>query len=147
DPGDKVDLYISTLPTKAFQGLEVSRTSGSQDERTRTMRVEIDVPNPDGKLKDGMYGEVTIHLQEPPKDAFTVRSSCLHKRQDSKRKDHWWVYVVRKDKVARAAVRVGLDTGVEAEIIPLSGKELPRGTIVLQPDDEVIVDPGPFPDG
>jgi multidrug efflux pump subunit AcrA (membrane-fusion protein) len=111
------------------------------------MRVEIDVPNPDGKLRDGMYGEVVIHLQDPSPEAFTVPSSCLHKRQDRKGKDQWWVYVVRNDKVWRAAVTVGLDNGKQAEIFRVPAKGLPRGTVGLDPADMVVVDPGPFPDG
>ncbi len=38
----------------------VSRTSGALDERARTLRIEIDLPNSDGKLLPHMYAYVTL---------------------------------------------------------------------------------------
>lgn len=132
DQDDPVDLNIATLPGVVFPGLRIARTANSQEERTRTMRVEIDVPNPQTLLRDGMYGEVTIHLQKAPKEAFRVTSSALHKKGN-----HWFIHVVRDGLTHSQKVKVGQNNGHTAEI--LAG---------LKASDEVIVDQtGPFQDG
>jgi multidrug efflux pump subunit AcrA (membrane-fusion protein) len=43
---------------------KVTRTAGILDPDKRTLRVEIDLPNPDGKLLPGMQSTVTITLGE-----------------------------------------------------------------------------------
>lgn len=42
---------------------EVNRVASALDPATRTMRVEIDLPNPDEKLLPGMYAQVTFELE------------------------------------------------------------------------------------
>lgn len=127
DIGDAVDLFVSTLPGFKFPGLSVSRIANSQEERTRTMRVEIDVPNPQLKLRDGMYGEVTIHLQNARKDAFRVASSCLHRHEQQ-----CTIRLVRDGHTCLQKVTVGIDNGHIAEI--LSGIRSGDLVIVDQPE-------------
>ena len=50
---------------------QVTRISASLEPATRTMRVEIDLPNPDETLLPGMYAQVT--LWAPPKSAEATR--------------------------------------------------------------------------
>ena len=50
----------------------VTRVAGALDPTTRTMRVEIDLPNPDGSLLPGMYAQVTLSPPPDPVEA-TVR--------------------------------------------------------------------------
>jgi RND family efflux transporter MFP subunit len=49
----------------------VTRIATALDPTTRTMRVEIDLPNPEEKLLPGMYAQVTLgpepQLMDPPK--------------------------------------------------------------------------------
>jgi multidrug efflux pump subunit AcrA (membrane-fusion protein) len=35
------------------------------EEKTRSMRVEIDLPNPNGQIRPGMYGKATIMIDRP----------------------------------------------------------------------------------
>ena len=46
----------------------VTRIATALDPATRTMRIEIDVPNPDEKLLPGMYAQVTLGPQPHPVD-------------------------------------------------------------------------------
>jgi RND family efflux transporter MFP subunit len=46
-----------------FQGV-IARFADALDDQTRTMHTEIDVENPQGTLKEGMYAEVKLVLQE-----------------------------------------------------------------------------------
>jgi RND family efflux transporter MFP subunit len=45
----------------------VSRTSGALDPKTRTLLVEIDLDNRDGKLLPGGFASVLLHLKVPPR--------------------------------------------------------------------------------
>ena len=47
NPGDRVLIRLQALAGKDIEG-KVTRTSWSLDPRTRTLRTEIDLPNPGG---------------------------------------------------------------------------------------------------
>jgi HlyD family secretion protein len=126
DPGDPAVLTVATLANRQFQG-KVARVAESLDARTRTMRTEIDLPNPEGKLREGMYGTVEITLS-PASNNMTIPSRCLVTVGEN---GSATVYVVRNGKAHQVPVKIGSDDGVDVEI--LAG---------LQPDDEVIVSHG-----
>jgi len=54
-----IKLYAGT---GAIDG-KVTRIAGALDPATRTMRVEVDLPNPQEKLKPGMYAQVMLTLR------------------------------------------------------------------------------------
>jgi multidrug efflux pump subunit AcrA (membrane-fusion protein) len=47
------------LPGKKWSA-KVSRVAEALDPKTRTMPVEIDLPNPTGQIRSGMYGRAAI---------------------------------------------------------------------------------------
>lgn len=61
-PGDPVEIRVDTLG-KVFQG-KISRFTGRLDSATRTMETEVDLPNPAGAIKPGMYGYATLRLDQ-----------------------------------------------------------------------------------
>ena len=61
-PGQAVVVTQSELAGQNFQGT-VARTSASIDAATRTMQVEVALPNPDGRLLPGAYVQVRLPLQ------------------------------------------------------------------------------------
>ncbi len=73
--GDPATVTLDALAGRVFKG-EISRVAESEDLNDRTMRVEIDLPNPDGVLRDGMFGRADI-LLEKVITTLTVPSSCL----------------------------------------------------------------------
>ena len=89
---------------------KVSRTSYVLDEATRTLRAEIDVPNPDGTLRPGLYAYVTIVVEDHP-DALTVPVSALFREGVQT----YCVKVV-DGRAARQAVGVGISDGTRTEI-------------------------------
>jgi len=121
--GDKATLQIVALPGMTFTGV-VSRFSETEDADSRNMRTEVDLPNPDGKLREGMYGRVTLMLQAASAKSVTIPSSGL---LDQAGKGEGHVFVVKAGKAQKVKVQVGNDNGVETEI--LGG---------LSPADEVI---------
>jgi HlyD family secretion protein len=123
DQGDKATIQIVALPGRTFSG-EVSRFSHSEDHESRNMRTEVDLPNPDDKLREGMYGYVKVILQAAAPHSVTIPSSGLLGQTGT---GSGTVYVVKDGKARKVDVHVGNDNGVETEI--LSG---------LTPEDLVI---------
>ncbi|HEY5314238.1 MAG TPA: efflux RND transporter periplasmic adaptor subunit [Pirellulales bacterium] len=131
-PGEKAVVQIDALPGRTFTG-RVSRMADTEDTATRTMRTEIDLPNPDGLLREGMYGRVTIVLHEKPPGAFTLPSPSIQDEQAG----HAWVYVVRGGKLHRTPITIGEDNGALTEV-----------TSGLSKDDQVVVSfNGPMGEG
>jgi RND family efflux transporter MFP subunit len=60
--GGPIHVEIGALH-RAFVG-KIARDAWGIDRATRTMIVEVDVPNPDDSLKAGMYASVTLPLQD-----------------------------------------------------------------------------------
>jgi HlyD family secretion protein len=110
-PGLPATFHVDALPDHPFSG-KVARTAGSEDSGSRTMRTEIDLPNPDGLLKDGMYGSVIIHLGKRP--GLMIPSAAL---TGAGAEDKRSVYVVKGGRAHEVSVRVGADDGVRAEVL------------------------------
>ena len=103
------EVTIDAMPDKQFQG-SVSRFSRSLNPATRTMRAEIDLPNPNGLLLPGMFGRATLEL-EIRSDAVTIPAEAIHAEGD-----HSFVY----QAVGGRARRVDVDTlpgdGIDVEV-------------------------------
>jgi RND family efflux transporter MFP subunit len=125
NPGDPAVIKIDALGGRVFHGT-VTRMGEAEDLKDRTMRVEIDLPNLDGILKDGMYGRALIEL-EPPTKNLTIPGSCLIEQNA---KGEGKVYVVKDGKIKRVTIRVGQDDGRRVEV--LSG---------LSADEKVVAQP------
>lgn len=111
NPGDDAEVRIDALRGEVFRG-SVSRVARFQDRKTRTMRVEIDLPNPVGRLVDGMYGAVAIE-SPPPVESVTVPAASLPPGTENGWGD---VFVVRDGWLKRARVWVGKNDGRRAEV-------------------------------
>ena len=132
DPGDPALVKVDALAGAGFSS-SVARVAESEDPTTRTMRVEIDLANPKGQLREGMYGTATITL-EPVSTNLTVPPACIVERTS---KGRAFLYVVRDGVARRTDVELGTDNGTLVEI--LSG---------LKPDDSVVLHSGvPLEDG
>jgi HlyD family secretion protein len=125
NPGDKAKVRLDALPDHAFAG-QISRVADAEDPETRAMRIEIDLPNQAGLIRDGMYGKVDIEL-EPAPAGVTISSACLVGNEQHGKGQ---VFVVQQGKARLRPVNVGKDTGIYVEV--LSG---------LTTADEVIVQP------
>jgi len=60
-PGVPVEVTASNLPNRHFDGT-ITRTANAVDPRTRTFRVEIDIPNPHRDLVSGLYVEAGFKM-------------------------------------------------------------------------------------
>lgn len=74
--GTTVQVHVSAM-NRDFQG-RVARFADALNDETRTMHTEIDVDNPQGTLKEGMYAEVRIILNQQ-KDALAVPIQAIRR--------------------------------------------------------------------
>ena len=100
----------------------LARVVHSLDPRTRTMGVEVDIPNPGNLLKPGMYARVELVL-EVRRGALLLSLEALSGAEGRPA-----VLVVRAGKVAQLPVELGASDGPRVQIL--------RG---LGPEDQVIV--------
>lgn len=127
--GNKAEVTLRELPGQSFSG-KIARTAGAIDPLTRTMQVEISLPNPDGKLLPGSYAQVGIKAAGGSQTALTVPSNTLLFRPEGLR-----VAVVSADgKVHMQPVTIGRELGVEVE---LSSGVTTSDKLILNPADSL----------
>ena len=74
--GMHVSVQLTELPNQTFDG-KVARNDHSIDPATRTLLVEVDVPNPGGELLPGAYGQVHFKLSSPTRPLIVPSGSVL----------------------------------------------------------------------
>jgi RND family efflux transporter MFP subunit len=126
--GDAVTVTLAERVGKQYQGT-VARTARAIDTATRTMQVEIRVPNPDDVLISGSYVQVTLPINVDSK-ALVVPTNVLLFRPEGTR----IALVDSGGHVRLTLVKLGTDFGDSVEI--LSGLNA-SDRIVLNPADSL----------
>jgi RND family efflux transporter MFP subunit len=122
--GQKAYLAVRNFPRQEFEGT-VTLTAGAVDPNTRTLRVQIDFDNKNGKLFAGEYGQVRLPVTEQ-QPVSIIRSSALVFNAAGTE-----VATLDSDnKVRIKTITIGRDLGTELEV-----------TSGLSPQDRVIVNP------
>ena len=109
-PGQRADLHFQEMPKQAITA-RVTRMSGSVDQNTRTVLVEVQVENASRQLMPGMYVTVNFieaqdaHPMLVPGDSIVVRNAKT------------MVALVKDDKVQFRPVEIGRDYGDQTEIV------------------------------
>jgi RND family efflux transporter MFP subunit len=125
--GGKATLTLDEFPGQSFEGT-IARNSSMIDAASRTLNVEVDVANPDGKLLPGSY--VFVHFKVPNHaETLTIPSNTLLFRSEGLR-----VGVVRNGRAVLVPVTISHDGGATVEIA--SGLQL-SDAIILDPSDSL----------
>jgi membrane fusion protein, heavy metal efflux system len=82
---DKADVHLNAYPGQTFTGT-IGNVSPVLDPNLRTAKVRIEVPNPNGVMRVGMFGSATFHGQKKQKFSAVPATAILHLH------DHDWVY-------------------------------------------------------
>lgn len=116
--GDPVKISIPEYPEEEFAGT-ITRFAGALDPQVRTERVEVDIPNQEGKLKAGMYLDVVFTAGQQ-KPALVVPASVLSIGTHGTK-----IATVGADqKVKFVTVKLGRDFGPDIEVLKgLGGDE------------------------
>ena len=109
--GMETIITLQELPGQKFKG-KVARTSESIDPTTRTLLTEIDVPNPDGRLLPGSFGQ--IHFAVPDNvNKITIPVNAMLFREEGPR-----VAVVDQNGIVHLRpITIGRDYGATLEIL------------------------------
>jgi len=126
--GETVTLTLDAFPGEKFTGTLV-RDSNSIDQISRTLRVEVDVDNPTGRLLPGAYAFVHLDLPSAA-NAVTVPTNTLLFRAEGLR-----VAVVRNGEAKLVPITIGHDYGSTVEV--LNGLT-PEDAVILDPSDSIM---------
>src|SRR3984957_5256964 len=122
--GDLVTVRLPENLAAQYQGT-IARTARAIDTSTRTMQVEIRLPNPKDALIAGAYVQVNLPIKQDG-TALLVPTNVLLFRPDGPRV----ATVDAAGRVRLSAVKLGTDFG--STVAVLSG---------LKPDDRVVLNP------
>jgi membrane fusion protein, multidrug efflux system len=134
--GQPAQISTRSIPGRLFTAT-VARSAGSLDPNTRTMLTEVDIPNPDGLLKPGMYVQVSLTTKRVGTRWRVPASAVVFDAKGTQ------LAIVGADhKVQLRPVLLGRDFGSEIEIASgIAGDE----TIVTTPSaaltDGMLVEP------
>lgn len=121
--GAQVDITQDADPGQVLQGT-ITRNSNAISQTSRTLNVEVDVNNANGRLLPGAY--VFVHMKLPGgANTVTIPSNTLIFRSQGLQ-----VGVVRNGHVQLVPITIGHDFGNTVEV-----------TSGITPQDEVILDP------
>lgn len=125
DSGDPAVVHVQALEEQKFEA-QVVRTSWTLLESNHSLRAEIDVPNPTGSLRPGMFATVTIRLEESPNAITVPLSAVVREGGDA------YCVCVDSGKIERRPVQLGLRSGGDIQV--LSGLDADQVVVLKQPD-------------
>lgn len=125
--GVTAQVRLDALPGKQLTG-KVTRFADAVDPQSRTMKTEIDLPNPDHRILPGMFGTVTLAISTEPSAMF-LPDPCV--RQDGA--GNKFVYAVESGRIRKVAIQTGQDNGIITQVFGLRGEE----AIVLSGADDL----------
>ncbi len=145
--GQPAELRADAYPGRVFTG-KVTRVVQALNPSTRTMTVEVDIPNPDRALKGGMFARVEllvgVHVNalQIPIDAVTRLEADQY------------VYTVQAGKAQKVPVELGIRSNGLIEItkglsgtdpVIVSGKDLVTDGVKVAPTPmDVPANPAPL---
>jgi membrane fusion protein (multidrug efflux system) len=110
ETGNNTQVQVDAFPGEKFSG-RIARVSPVLDPATRTAPIEIEIANPDFRLKPGMYARVGITTQTK-KDALVLPSSAVVDLGGRR-----GVFQLQNDTAVFRTVQVGSEQGLLVEIL------------------------------
>jgi membrane fusion protein, multidrug efflux system len=122
--GEETYVTLQEFPGQRFKA-RVARTADAIDLNTRTLLTEVDVPNRDGKLLPGSFGEVHFAVGSNVNKVTVPVNALLFRAQGPQ------VAVVGPDnKIQLRQISIGKDYGTSLEII-----------VGVSTGDQVVINP------
>lgn len=106
----KVEVRIPSLPGDPYTGT-ITRSSWSLNTTSRTLSAEIDVPNPSGTWRPGLYVQVKLTVVELPNAISLPKTAIITQDKQT------YCYCIEGDgKVVRRPISIGLLAGTDFEV-------------------------------
>ena len=80
--GQTVEVIVTAYPGQFFHG-KITYVGDVLDAATRTMRLRLELPNPDRKLKPEMYATIRVY-SDAEKDVLVVPESSIQRDRDKR---------------------------------------------------------------
>ena len=121
-------IVLQEFPGQEFDGT-VTRTAGALNPQSRTMQVEVQVPNHEGRLYAGMYGQVKFFLADENAPIVVPANAFLFRTEGPQ-----VATIGNGDRIHWQNIHVGRDFGDRIEV--LDGlKENTK--VVMNPTDDL----------
>ena len=134
DVGTEARVVFPELPGKSYQA-EVSRMAQALNPKSKTMELEIDLPNPDFVIKPGMYARVSMQVKSSDGVRSVPQPALV--AQD----DDFYLYTVENGIVKRMSIRRGLENKDYFEVLNAtitdSTQVITRGKNLVKPGMKV----------
>jgi membrane fusion protein (multidrug efflux system) len=137
-PGTQAALVVKDLAGRTFTG-SVTRSTLALDPSTRSMLVEVDLPNADGALQPGMFGEITLVVRQIP-EALVIPPTAVATSGSTK-----YVFVADRGRARLVSIKTGATDGRWIQV--LDGLVGTEDVIVVgkqQLTDGTPVEPRPY---
>jgi membrane fusion protein, multidrug efflux system len=116
--GDHAVVAVSEYPDRDFVGT-VTRHPQALDQNTRTMQIEVDLPNKDLALYPGMYANVKVTIRGSKQSPKVPDEALIFSNNET------FVPVIRDNRIHLIKVTLGLDDGTNCEVTRgLNGHEI-----------------------
>ena len=109
--GTPATITVDEFPGQTFAG-KVARDAGAFDQSSRTLLLQIDVPNPDGRLYAGMYAHARLALKNPTPALLVPDNSIVIDSKGARA-----LVVDSSSKIRVKPVTLGRDFGTKSEIL------------------------------
>jgi RND family efflux transporter MFP subunit len=127
-PGDVATVTFDAYPGQTFRGA-LARTDGAINSASRTLLVEVDVENLDGKLLPGAFAFVHFTLQGRTHSVVVPANTLLFRSEGLR------VGVVRNGAAGLVPITIGRDYGDRVEV--LTGLDT-ADEVILNPSDALV---------
>jgi membrane fusion protein, multidrug efflux system len=107
--GDPASVSVTQYPGRSFSGT-VTRHPDALTQDTRTMRVEVDLPNKHSALYPGMYATLALNVGSSDIAPWVPDDALIFRGGDA------YVPVLRKNRIHLARVTLGNDDGREVQV-------------------------------
>jgi RND family efflux transporter MFP subunit len=108
--GDNVNITFPSLGG-SDQSAKISRISNNLDQASKTMEVQVDIPNKDGKIRAGMYAKAEIKRSSTD-EVLSLPLSAINMKKDAA-----FVYVVNDGVVQEIKLKKGLSSKDYFEVL------------------------------
>ena len=110
-PGQLVEVHVSAYPGQTFQG-NITYVGDVLEPATRTMRLRLELPNPERKLKPEMYATVRVYSDPEPNVLLLPETAVQRDR------DRQFVFVQREPGLFEIRpVQLGDSNGKEVKVL------------------------------
>jgi RND family efflux transporter MFP subunit len=108
--GQEARVSVDAYPQESFTGT-IAAISPVVNLENRAIPVEIRIPNPDGRLKSGMFARASLMLEEHSNVVTVMKESLIGRDPQA------YVYVIENNRAVSRKVTLGLIQGNWCEVV------------------------------